>query len=107
MNDRKYVMVRVTAGDYIVAGNDGKDIWRFTRYQDGAAHGLDVDYELRDFWMARSTPMPPDEEIAAYELDLVQWTEHASMLRTRAEAEAVMVDRTTPVMLEWSLEDAR
>ncbi len=48
--ERKYAMTRVGTGDYLMPSNDGKTLWRFTRYTDGPSFGLDHWSRDRELW---------------------------------------------------------
>ena len=39
--ERKYVLTKIAAGDYLLPSNDGKTIWRIMRYEDGPSYSLD------------------------------------------------------------------
>lgn len=97
---RKYAMTRLAAGDYLLPSNDGRTLWRLERYEDGAAHGLVVGYQLRPFWRVSSTPMPGNGYVDVAYLEQYRWTEHAQWLPTRAAAVAVMEDAQPAVDLE-------
>lgn len=41
MPERKYRLVKVAPGDYILPSNDGNTLWRIRQYEDGPSHGLE------------------------------------------------------------------
>jgi hypothetical protein len=49
---RKYALMKVQSGDYLLPDNDGEHLWRVRSYVDGSALGLDVSYTHRTFWAA-------------------------------------------------------
>jgi hypothetical protein len=58
---RRYVMTRVTAGDYLLPSNDGTVLWRLTRitlHRDPLEDG----WYVRRFngWLPADGPAPPD-----------------------------------------------
>ena len=83
---RKYRMVRVSAGDYILPSNDGQTFWRVRAYEDGPSHGI-MDWP-RDItlwscyrWCGARPPQETREPL--YESN---WRFHADNFATRAEA---------------------
>lgn len=38
--ERKYAMTKISKGDYLLPGNDGKTIYRLEQYEDGPSYGL-------------------------------------------------------------------
>ena len=50
MVERKYVLTKVAAGDYLLPSNDGQTIFRLRRYEDGPSHGLEDWPRDREFW---------------------------------------------------------
>jgi hypothetical protein len=91
--ERKYQMVRVSAGDYMLMSNSGKSLWRFRRYHE---YGM-VEYDdgtklVGDFWSCarydyrgRSMPNGTDQMIDVIH-DPERWVTTADTLRTRQEA---------------------
>jgi hypothetical protein len=49
MSERKYALVKVGAGDYILPSDDAATLWRIRIYEDGPSHGLDWPRD-RDLW---------------------------------------------------------
>lgn len=80
--ERKYRMLRVGTGDYILPSNDRKTIWRIARYEDGPSHGLVGMARDRDFWGAWkwTSTSPPDPEWDD------RWALMADMYDTRQQA---------------------
>lgn len=89
--ERKYALTRLAPGDYLCASNDGKTLWRFERYEDGAVYGLVVDFDRRPYWRASSTPMPPGGQVHRDDVDELPWVERATMLSSRAKAAEAML----------------
>ena len=57
MTERKYAINRLQNGDYVCYSNDGKWLWRFTKYEDGRDYGLvDAKFDRRSFWRAYCIP---------------------------------------------------
>lgn len=61
--ERKYALIRIQAGDYLLPGNDGKMMFRIASYTDGPTNGLDIPRD-RKFW------------------GCWEWAERPEMLRT-------------------------
>lgn len=56
--ERKYQMIRLSAGDYLLPGNDGETIFRLTKYEDGPSFGLMDMAKDREFWRTMRWPKP-------------------------------------------------
>lgn len=89
MNERRFQMRRLGAGDYVCPSNDLALMWRFHSYTDGRIHGLDVAYEARTFWRACHMPMDRFRSLAAESGDIPEpwndaWTESEWCLPSRA-----------------------
>lgn len=53
MAERKWVLSKLAAGDYMFASNDALTLWRIQRYVDGPSFGL-MDWPRdRDLWRVR------------------------------------------------------
>lgn len=96
LESRKYALTLVRAGDYLCPSNDGATLYRFSRYEDGRLAGLVCEFDLRDFWMVQSMPMPPQ---GALDLDEVwawdTWHTVADSFPTRSAALAYVFGATT------------
>jgi hypothetical protein len=80
VTERRYVLTRIAAGDYVVPSNDGRTLWRIYEY-DEAPEGAGR------FWAAARWTRPmPVGEIPEDFLDWDNWETYAGPLRTRAEA---------------------
>jgi hypothetical protein len=90
LTKRKYALTKLREGDYVCPSNDGRFLWRFQRYQDGRASGLDVRYELRWFWQASKAPMPWGCGTLVA-MDDLAWRLTDSMLPTRTAAIEAML----------------
>lgn len=53
-------MTRLSAGDYLLPGNDGETIFRIKKQEDGPSYGLDPEVWPRDkeFWVVYRWPKP-------------------------------------------------
>lgn len=93
---RKYALIRVKAGDYLLPSNDTTTLWRIVQYEeDGSAEvSADGTHWRRlhgKFWNLFRRPMPNDEdEVGRSEIvSLDEWDgwEHWSGLhKTREDA---------------------
>lgn len=89
---RRYALRRIDPGDYLCSSNDGVTLWRFSRYEDGMAHGLmDAAFERRSFWRARQAPMPAGGVVERDEVENLLWREVGVMLASRRAAIDVML----------------
>jgi hypothetical protein len=96
--ERKYQMIRVSAGDYLLPSNGGKTLWRIRRYyEDGSAVSGRWPNEkpiIGYFWSCAryKTPLqeiPPHvlgEHAEDFLNDWCSWVECASLMKTRSEA---------------------
>jgi len=82
---RRFALIRLKAGDWVCPSNDCTVLWRFRRYEDGSYHGLDVDYERRDFWMVERASLAEAERALARD-DEPEWLTWDTMLPTRKAA---------------------
>lgn len=41
MSERRYVITKLDAGDYLLPSNDGNVLWRIRQYEDGPSYGLE------------------------------------------------------------------
>lgn len=88
--ERRYALIYVNTGDYLCPSNDGTELWRFTRYEDGPALGAEV---AGTFWAALRAPMPSGGVIEGDDLDLMEFVHVHVQLRTRRDAINVMLER--------------
>jgi hypothetical protein len=88
--ERKYVMVKLSAGDWLLVSNDGLTIWRLYAYlEDGSLESYDGKPVKGRFWAAARRPLGAfDAEVAARGDYLAwdKWDTWAALLPTRAEA---------------------
>jgi hypothetical protein len=97
MAERIYPLVRITAGDYLLPSNDGRELWRIYRYhEDGSLEDGDGSRIRGDFWGAARYRYGSPEQ-AVHDEDLTEWNcwdIWVTLLRTRQEAieEALHVD---------------
>lgn len=47
---RKYTLVRISAGDYLLNSNDGKTLWRISNYIEGPSTGITEWRSDRKVW---------------------------------------------------------
>lgn len=90
--ERKYALIRVAAGDYLLPSNDLKTLWRIRSYREyGDAYWVDVDGKEHVvkgiFWEASryfDGPMAAvdDDDL----LDRDRWQSYSDSHRTRQEA---------------------
>jgi hypothetical protein len=91
---RRYRMVKVAAGDWLLPGNDGRTLWRVYRYrEEGDAYWTyDLDTPiLGDFWAIARYERPigdldADEVFMEDFLDWGKWETWRSVLRSRRDA---------------------
>lgn len=86
-HERKFVLSKVAAGDYLLPSNDGERLYRITRYVDGPSFGLEFITADRDFWRVRKWK----HELDAWDWEPNplwedNWTEVAFHFDTRREA---------------------
>lgn len=92
---RKYQLVKISAGDWLLPGNDGRTLWRLKTYEDGPTSGLDIPRD-RAFWsvyrwagtLAEFYAAGDDVlELAASDGDgLPRWAYASGVLLTRTDA---------------------
>ena len=95
MTERRYVLTRITAGDYLLPSNDARRLYRISvHYEDGSASSLDRDgneHVIRGtFWQAacwHTGGLPTDHDVQSDDfLDWMNWHTVDYMLPTRAAA---------------------
>jgi hypothetical protein len=99
MDQRKYQMTRIEAGDYLVPSNDSTELWRFTRYEeDGSLADDDGGNKVVGmFWRAGRFNGTLDQAQALMNrdpdefLDWSRWFEQDSLLPSRKAAIEVML----------------
>lgn len=86
--ERKYQLIKIEAGDYLLPGNDGETLWRVVKSEDGPSYGLDPEQFPNDFtiwltyrWEGRRPPGTEDDLM----LGDGRWVDCASS-ETRAAA---------------------
>ncbi len=83
--ERKYAMMRIAAGDYLLPSNDAKTIWRLVSMLEGPSTGIEGWARDRTVWSVwRWTDTQRMPYVDASSLD--GWEMWDSMLATRAEA---------------------
>lgn len=94
---RKYALIRVATGDYLLPGNDAATLWRIARYTDGPSSGLEIPRD-REFWGAWKFRKPLAraiwDERAIDDWDL--WSHEGAHFATRAEAIEYALGQATP-----------
>lgn len=96
--ERKWQMIRVRSGDYLLPSNDRQTVFRIYRYTDGPSSGLDVDWKDRDFWAVWRWLKGGPETLDFEDTFPSGWIEVASFLDTRK----VAID----VALRWEADHA-
>ncbi len=79
---RKYALMKVRAGDYLLPDNDGKTIWRLARYEDGPSFGWRDIPRDEFFWGVWRWDGSGAPEVEGW----LNWACCAIGLATRAEA---------------------
>lgn len=91
MIERKYALVKIKSGDWLLPGNDGKTLWRLATYVDGPVNGLDIPRD-REFWSVSKWDESYDWERIVNDpmrgdpLDWDYWEGYAGLIETRADA---------------------
>jgi hypothetical protein len=82
--ERKYVMIKLGAGDWLLPHNDGRRIFRLARYVDD----VDISLSARTFWAVHKFPGTPQQLIDRPNLvqDWDGWEYVEGNLSSRAEA---------------------
>ena len=88
--ERKYALIKIGPGDYLLPGNDAATLWRIAKYEDGPSHGIDAMPRDRDFWGAWRFRHPLARAIrmdyAVDEWDEENWAMEVAHCDTRADA---------------------
>lgn len=88
--ERKWQMIRLGAGDYLLPSNDGQTWWRFNKYEerDGSLTRGDGSVVNGDYWrLLRWSRAAHDLTLDALDLEAdYLWTEVACMMPTRQAA---------------------
>lgn len=70
--ERRYALIKIGAGDYLLPSNDGKTLWRIRRYLDGPSWGLDQLRNDRWFWCVNKwTGGEPGDDVGELYVDSV------------------------------------
>ena len=83
---RKYALIRIAKGDYLLPSNDAQTIWRIRRYVDGPSSGImdwPSDREVWGLWRWEGDLRQSDYVDTE---DLERWELVGGALRTRADA---------------------
>jgi hypothetical protein len=83
---RKYALIKVSRGDYLLPSNDGLTLWRIAQYTEGPSTGLydwPTDRQVWGAWKWEGR-MPPGEFEDPVAWD--QWSLWSGMCESRAEA---------------------
>jgi hypothetical protein len=88
--ERKYAMIRIEAGDYLLPSNSGRSLWRLRRYYEGPETGIEKGRYVwscaRYSWMSRDFPAPHELGEVIEILNQDRWVETQGWLDTRQEA---------------------
>jgi hypothetical protein len=87
VTERKYVLTRISAGDYLLPSNDGSTLWRIYTYEeDGSAEYSDGTKLVGKFWACARRPIPaegvPIDDLLAWSA----WEFWAGPLNSRKDA---------------------
>jgi hypothetical protein len=88
MTERKYQLVKIRAGDYLLLSNDAKTLWRIYRYEDGRSYGLkDMKGDVQ-LWAYARWDGTPASALQADDLQYAwdRWVNGEHWLKTRQEA---------------------
>lgn len=97
MADRKYALIKIAAGDYLLPSNDATALYRLSTYEDGPSFGLEFMRRDRKFW--RVTRYSQDDWQHGMNMEKVEdwnlWADVEWQLDTRKDAiEAAMREGT-------------
>jgi hypothetical protein len=87
--DRKYRMIRLSAGDYLLPGNDGETLFRIAKYvEDGSLETYGGDTITGEFWAAWYWPRPLVAFRHAYDpmAEWDAWHQIEDKFKTRQDA---------------------
>lgn len=82
--ERKYSLIKIAKGDYLLPGNDGRTVWRLGTYTDGPSNGL-TDWP-RDRLVWGVWKWVGDSTVYVDTGSWERWEMHEGCLPTRAEA---------------------
>jgi hypothetical protein len=86
---RKWTLMKVKPGDYLMLSNDRRTMWRLVKYIDGPSNGLDWPSD-RELWEVRRWEGDIEDHEgmgrSIEESDWEQWVGWGSGFPTRAEA---------------------
>ena len=90
--ERKWQMVRVRAGDYLLPSNSADSIWRIFSYREDGSAEMGGKPVVGTFWGTayysyRHRNLPSQEDLEdEYLLDWERWVTTSQLLKTRQEA---------------------
>jgi len=99
--ERKYALIRLSKGDYLLPSNDGQTLWRIYTYgEDGSAEWGNGKKIVGTFWGCAkyNRPLPSIPDPPPYDfIEWVDWEPWATTMATRQEAirEALRIDPAT------------
>lgn len=86
MIERKYQLIKIDAGDWLLPGNDGKTLWRIAKYEDGPSYGLEDWPADKEFWGAwkwmAATPPRSEDDFS----DWGRWDQYGYECTSRRDA---------------------
>ena len=68
MSERRYALIRIAAGDYLLPSNDAQTLWHIYSFVDGYIGGLDE--PNRTYWGCARYPGTLEQAQAAVERDI-------------------------------------
>lgn len=88
---RKFALVKVAAGDWLLPSNDERTLWRLRRYEDGPSYGLDpevfpTDFSAWQLWRYRHPLVAAVRRVDDDLHDWDQWDLISQHHKTRGEA---------------------
>lgn len=86
--ERRYALIKIKAGDYLLPANDGKTLWRVKTYEDGPSHGLmdmERDQMFWGVWRWEGNPIVGTIDVEEI-VEIDRWRMVATHHRTRRQA---------------------
>lgn len=91
--ERKFALIKIRSGDYLLPSNDGQRLWRIFSHMDGPSYGIADWPSDRKVWVAAAFVDPWEGTYSAPQAlrpehldEPDRWAEEASTLPTRQAA---------------------